>query len=69
MDEITSPLVSLLNLAKDLNLPQAWLKSEADAGRLPHLRVGKRYRFNRDAVIRTLAERAASGGKGVCRAD
>jgi hypothetical protein len=29
------------------------------------LRIGKRYRFNRDAVIRTLAERAASSNEGV----
>jgi len=51
-------LISLPALAKELNLPKSWLKSEADAGRLPHLKVGKRYRFNHAVIIRILAERA-----------
>jgi len=36
----------------------------AVAGRIPHLKFGKRYRFNRDAVFGALAKRAAQGGKG-----
>jgi excisionase family DNA binding protein len=61
MDAATPQLLSLPALAKALNLPQAWIKAEADAGRIPHLRIGKRYRFNHDAVVRTLAVRAAGG--------
>ena len=58
-------LLSLPALAQALNLPENWIKAEADAGRIPHLKIGKRYRFNLEAVIRTLAERAADGGEGV----
>lgn len=58
-------LLSLPALAQALNLPKGWIKTQADASRIPHLRIGKRYRFNLEAVVRTLAERAADGGKGV----
>jgi excisionase family DNA binding protein len=69
METTTAQLLSLPALATALNLPEAWIKAEADAGRLPHLRIGTRYRFNRDAVLRTLAERAAvSGGGAPCPA-
>jgi hypothetical protein len=42
-----------------MKLPTEWIKAEAEAGRIPHLRIGKRYRFNLEAVIGTLADRAA----------
>lgn len=60
-------LLSLPALAQALNLPESWIKAEADADRIPHLRIGKRYRFNLEAVVRTLADRAADGGEGVAR--
>ena len=59
MENDSTELLSLPALAQALNLPGAWIKAEADAGRIPHLKIGKRYRFNREAVIRALAERAA----------
>jgi excisionase family DNA binding protein len=65
MKDRNPQLLSLPALADALKLPESWLKAEADAGRLPHLRIGKRYRFNRDAVLRALAERAAQSGKAV----
>ncbi len=62
----TSHLLSLPELAEALKLPQGWIKAEADAGRIPNLRIGKRYRFNREAVVAALLARAASeAGKGV----
>jgi excisionase family DNA binding protein len=64
MKNVDTALLSLPALAQALNLPEEWIKAEADAGRIPHLRVGKRYRFNRDAVVRTLAERAAVASEG-----
>jgi len=66
---INEQLLSLPALARALNLPEAWIKAEADAGRLPHLKIGKRYRFNSTAVVRTLADRAAMADKGVPRVD
>jgi hypothetical protein len=58
-------LLSLPTLAQALSLPESWIKAEADAGRIPHLRIGKRYRFNGIAVVSALAERAAQSGKAV----
>lgn len=61
-------LLSLPALAQALNLPESWIKTQADAGGIPHLKIGKRYRFNLEAVVRTLAARAAeppANGKGV----
>lgn len=61
----TSHLLSLPELADALKLPQGWIKSEADAGRIPNLRIGKRYRFNREAVVAALLARAGDiRGKG-----
>ena len=53
--------IHLTRLSRLLGLPAAWLKSEAEAGRLPHLRIGERLRFNVRDVERTLAERASAG--------
>lgn len=61
MNNEAPKLLSLPELAKALNLPAKWLKAESDAGRLPHLRVKNRYRFDHDAIIRVLAERSVSG--------
>ena len=53
-------LVTLGRLAQELRLPRQWLRREADAGRLPCLRVGRRYLFHADYVRRALAQRAAA---------
>lgn len=47
MQNSNAQLLSLPALAEALKLPEGWLKAEADAGRIPHLRISKRYRFNR----------------------
>jgi excisionase family DNA binding protein len=54
-------LASLPAMAEILKLPERWIKDEADAGRIPHIKVGNRYRFNRETVVALLAERAARG--------
>ena len=41
-----------------LGLTAKWLRAEAAAGRIPCLRAGKRFLFDREAVINTLAKRA-----------
>jgi len=61
----TNELTSLHGLAKELRLPIQWLKVEADAGRIPCLRAGRKRLFNPEAVLNVLAERAAQGGGGV----
>lgn len=65
MEHANAQLVSLPALAAALRLPEDWLKAEADAGRLPHLRIGKRYRFSLSAVEAVLVTRATSAGWNV----
>jgi len=50
----------LSQLAHATRLPAAWLKREADAGRLPCVRAGRRLMFNLDAVVRALDARRES---------
>lgn len=52
-------IVSLNGLSRELRIPRNWLKTEADTGRIPCLRVGRKRLFNLAAVQRALAERAA----------
>jgi excisionase family DNA binding protein len=55
----TTQLLTVLQLASAIRLPATWLKREAEAGRIPSLKVGRRLMFNKDAVERVLLERAA----------
>jgi hypothetical protein len=65
MEQTAAQLLSLLALAKALSWPEDWIKAEADARRTPYLRIGKRYRFNLEEVIRRLTDRTVSRAKGV----
>lgn len=55
-------LATLYELAERTGLPVAWLKREADAGRLPCLRVGRRLMFDLEAVRLVLSERVKREG-------
>lgn len=68
MENFSSQLLSLPALAEALKIPQRWIKAEADAGRIPHLRIGRRYRFNRATVVAVLSRRAGEGSEGVANA-
>ena len=50
--------IPLQELAQCLGLPAAWLKAEAEAGRIPSLRAGRRLAFNLRAVEEALIARA-----------
>jgi len=54
-------LQNLFGLSKELNLPVKWLKAKAVKGQIPCLRIGRRFRFNVDAVKAALSEMAAKG--------
>lgn len=57
--------IPLHALSQRLGLPVAWLKAEAIAGRIPSLRISRRFMFNPNAVEQNLINRArASRGKG-----
>jgi excisionase family DNA binding protein len=58
-------LLSLRRAARQLSIPTRWLRDEADAGRVPHLRAGSRYLFDLTALTQALAERAAKTREGV----
>lgn len=59
-----SDLCTLHKLAYELKLPREWLRDEADAGRMPCLRIEGRYFFNRAAVEQALATRATKNRVG-----
>ena len=58
MDNATE-LLPLGIAATALRVSRAWLKAEAEAGRVPCLNAGGRLLFNLGAVRQLLAERAA----------
>ncbi len=62
-------LLTLPRMARRLGVSQQWLRTEADAGRVPCLKAGKRYLFNAAAVAETLAAQAADSRQGVADGD
>ena len=58
--EESSTYISLDALGGALGVPRSWLKAEADANRIPCLRVNRRRLFNLAAVRGALDERAAA---------
>ncbi len=57
-----SKLLTVHELAERTGLPAAWLRREADAGRLPCIRAGRLRVFDLEAVLKALAERQKRGG-------
>ena len=53
-----SILLPLGPTARRLRVPSTWLRGEAEAGRVPALRVGRTFFFDPDAVQAILLERA-----------
>jgi len=49
--------MALRAMARRLRVPATWLRAEAYAGRLPHLRAGTSLLFDPEAVERVLHER------------
>jgi hypothetical protein len=52
-------ILTLPKMARRLRVTQAWLRAEAEAGRVPCLRADTRFLFAAEAVEAVLAERAA----------
>ncbi|MCE9555924.1 MAG: helix-turn-helix domain-containing protein [Planctomycetes bacterium] len=52
-------ILPLNEMAARLRVTNAWLRGEADAGRVPHLKAGTRYLFHPAAVERVISARAA----------
>lgn len=62
-------LLPLGPMARFLGVKSAWLRGEAEAGRLPSVRAGDTFLFNPAAVERVLIERASAtkGAPGLCQ--
>lgn len=58
---MTTPYLNLTQLSAATRLPAAWLKREADAGRLPCIRAGRLRMFDLAAVLRALSKRQEGG--------
>ena len=50
--------------ARLLRVPAKWLRAEADAGRVPHLRAGRAILIHVPTVAKLLGERAQRNGGG-----
>jgi excisionase family DNA binding protein len=50
-------LVTAGELAKHLNLPESWIRTEERLGRIPSVRLGKYVRFRLSDVERSLAQK------------
>lgn len=57
-------LHSLAQRFKRYGLTAAWLRAEAEAGRIPHLKAGRRLLFDAQAVETALIRRAAQQNAG-----
>jgi len=44
-------------MARQLRVPSTWLRAEAEAGRIPHLRAGSALLFDPDVVARIVFDR------------
>jgi hypothetical protein len=62
MKEQKNILLPLGITARKLHVTTKWLKGEADANRIPHLKAGDRYLFEFSTVNALLVERASKGG-------
>jgi excisionase family DNA binding protein len=52
------PLLTAQQAAEQLNAPESWVRAEARAGRLPHIRLGARYvRFEATELAAWVASR------------
>ena len=57
-------LLTASAMARRLGVRTSWLRSEAEADRLPHVRAGDQYLFDPDAVEGVLVDRARRNPKG-----
>ena len=67
MNDQSSRLLTLPELADATRLPLRFLREEARAGRIPALDTGHRLRFNLRAVESVLLDRAGKGTAGNAR--
>lgn len=57
--------IPVSRMAHALGVSERWLRDEAEAGRVPHIRVGRRLMFNEQLVEQALLERAQANAREV----
>ena len=62
-NSLNAAFVPIRRAASALGVPLAWLKREAEAGRVPAVRAGRRWFVHLDRAHAQLADRAASGAE------
>jgi len=62
--ETDKKLLPLPHAARRLRVPSKWLREEAEAGRIPHLKAGVRLLLHVPTVEKLLLRRATTGGHG-----
>lgn len=63
-----SEILPLNRAARKLGVSARWLKAEAEAGRIPHLRAERRYLFDLAMAAEALAERIRANNAEMRRA-
>jgi excisionase family DNA binding protein len=53
---VSDRLLTAREVAELLSVPESWVRQESRAGRIPHLRLGRYVRYDRDAVLGWLVE-------------
>ena len=54
---MTAPLLNAQQAGELLSVPHTWLLQEARAERVPHVRLGRYVRFDRDQLLEWARER------------
>jgi len=63
MDTGQAKLLPLFVMARRLHVTKKWLRAEAEAGRIPHLKADQQFLFNPEIVEPLLIKRASGGGQ------
>jgi len=59
MTDPSTELIPVGVMARRLHVTVRWLRGEAEAGRVPHVKAENTFLFNPEATTRVLAERAS----------
>jgi excisionase family DNA binding protein len=55
-------LLAAGELAELLNVPESWIREHTRSGAIPHVRLGRYVRYDRDDVLAWVEETKAGGG-------
>ncbi len=59
MNDNTIKLLPLCAMARRVHVPSKWLRNEAEAERIPHLKADQQFLFNPEVVENLLIKRAS----------